>query len=154
MGVYYPEQDPRWSGPSARPAPTPHWGEAIEPASNQTRDRLDTYLMGAAFGSGASQTVFGAAGAGNFLTRLTTGAAIVFMITSLALSYFSTPRTVTELLEEEAVSEAVLEPQVEEPEEIFVETVPIEPPASEAPGSFEEIPASEPEGAPPADPLQ
>ena len=100
--------------------------------------------VGAAFGSGASQTVFGAAGAGNFLTRLTTGAAVVFMITSLALSYFSTPRTVTELLEEEAVTEAVLEPQVEEPEEIFAETVPIEPPATEAPGSSEESPPAEP----------
>ncbi len=58
--------------------------------------------VGAAFGSGASQTVFGARGAGNFLTRLTTGAAIVFMVTSLTLSYFSNPPTVTELLQEQA----------------------------------------------------
>ena len=32
--------------------------------------------------------MFGSRGAGNFLTKLTTGAAIVFMITSLSLSYF------------------------------------------------------------------
>lgn len=42
--------------------------------------------MGSAFGGGASQTMFGSAGAGNFLTKLTTGAAIVFMITSMALT--------------------------------------------------------------------
>ena len=34
--------------------------------------------IGAVFG-GASTTIFGSSGAGNFLTRLTTGAAIVFM---------------------------------------------------------------------------
>ena len=46
--------------------------------------------MGAMLGGGGSQTVFGARGAGNFLTRLTTGAAILFMVTSLTLSYFAT----------------------------------------------------------------
>lgn len=44
--------------------------------------------MGAVFG-GASSTIFGSSGAGNFLTRLTSGMAIVFMITSLTLGYFS-----------------------------------------------------------------
>ena len=44
--------------------------------------------MGAVFG-GSSSTIFGSSGAGNFLTRLTTGMAIVFMITSLALGYLS-----------------------------------------------------------------
>ncbi|HEY3305436.1 MAG TPA: preprotein translocase subunit SecG, partial [Candidatus Binatia bacterium] len=44
--------------------------------------------MGAVFG-GSSSTIFGSSGAGNFLTRLTTGMAIVFMITSLTLGYFS-----------------------------------------------------------------
>jgi len=42
--------------------------------------------MGAVFG-GASSTIFGSSGAGNFLTRLTTGAAIVFMTTSLTLTW-------------------------------------------------------------------
>ncbi len=46
--------------------------------------------MGAAFGAGSSQTMFGSSGAGNFLTKLTTGAAIVFMITSLSLATIST----------------------------------------------------------------
>jgi preprotein translocase subunit SecG len=35
--------------------------------------------IGAVFGGGAGSTVFGSRGAGNFLTKLTTGAAIVFM---------------------------------------------------------------------------
>jgi len=42
--------------------------------------------MGAAFG-GSSQTVFGSAGASSFLTKITTVAAIVFMITSLFLAF-------------------------------------------------------------------
>ena len=45
--------------------------------------------MGAGFGSGASSTVFGSGGAGNFLTRLTTGIAIAFFLTSFGLAYFA-----------------------------------------------------------------
>jgi preprotein translocase subunit SecG len=44
--------------------------------------------MGAVFG-GSSSTIFGSSGAGNFLTRLTTGMAVVFMVTSLTLGYFA-----------------------------------------------------------------
>jgi preprotein translocase subunit SecG len=44
--------------------------------------------VGAVFG-GSSSTIFGSSGAGNFLTRLTTGMAVVFMITSLTLGYFA-----------------------------------------------------------------
>ena len=42
--------------------------------------------LAGAFGGGGSQTAFGARGTATFLTKLTTGAAIVFMITSLSLS--------------------------------------------------------------------
>jgi len=41
--------------------------------------------LGAAFG-GSSQTLFGARGAATFFSKLTTGAAIVFMLTSFSLS--------------------------------------------------------------------
>jgi preprotein translocase subunit SecG len=41
--------------------------------------------IGAAFG-GASQTVFGPRGTASFLAKLTTGAAILFMVTSLGLA--------------------------------------------------------------------
>ena len=43
--------------------------------------------VGAALGGGGSNTVFGSRGAGNFLTKLTTGSAIIFMVTSLSLAY-------------------------------------------------------------------
>lgn len=45
---------------------------------------------GAAFGSGASQTVFGSRGSGSFLFRITMGLAAVFFITSLTLNYLTT----------------------------------------------------------------
>jgi len=40
---------------------------------------------GAAFGSGASSTVFGARGSGNFLTRTTSVLAFLFLLNSLVL---------------------------------------------------------------------
>ena len=50
--------------------------------------------MGAAFGGGSSMgTVFGGSGAGNFLRRLTVGAAVIFMITSMTLAWMATPST-------------------------------------------------------------
>src|SRR5208283_4045482 len=48
--------------------------------------------MGAAFG-GSSQTIFGSRGASTFLSKLTTGSAIVFMLTSLILSMVANKHT-------------------------------------------------------------
>ena len=45
--------------------------------------------MGAVFGGAGSQTLFGNTGAASFLGKMTTWAAIIFMITSLALAYIS-----------------------------------------------------------------
>jgi preprotein translocase subunit SecG len=45
--------------------------------------------VGGAFGGGSSQTVFGGSGAGNFLTRLTSVSAALFMILSATLAYMS-----------------------------------------------------------------
>ena len=45
--------------------------------------------MGAAFGGGASQQVFGGRGAGNLLTRATAVCAAIFMLTSVSLAYVS-----------------------------------------------------------------
>ena|SRR3990167_691154 len=42
--------------------------------------------MGAAFGSGASQTVFGSRGSGSFLFRLTVSLIAIFFVTSIALN--------------------------------------------------------------------
>ena len=44
---------------------------------------------GAAFGSGASATVFGARGSASFLTRATAGLATMFFVISMALGYFA-----------------------------------------------------------------
>ena len=79
---------------------------------------------GAAFGSGASQTVFGSGGSGNFLTRATTIAAVLFFVTSLVLAIFakqqsmggfinSTPLVNPELLREVQQSDI---PQVSTPD--------------------------------------
>ncbi len=60
---------------------------------------------GAAFGSGASSTVFGSQGTGNFLTRATTVLALLFLSNSLVLGYMATQRVVepTSIMESEAV---------------------------------------------------
>jgi preprotein translocase subunit SecG len=49
--------------------------------------------MGAAFGSGASGSLFGASGSANFLSRTTAILATVFFLTSLGLSYMATGGT-------------------------------------------------------------
>ena len=49
--------------------------------------------MGAAFGGGSSQTLFGSTGASTFLSKATTAAAIIFMLTSLSLAWMSGHRT-------------------------------------------------------------
>jgi len=47
---------------------------------------------GAAFGSGASSTVFGARGSASFLTRVTTVMAFLFFLTSMTLFYMAAHR--------------------------------------------------------------
>lgn len=49
--------------------------------------------MGAGFGSGSSTTVFGSAGSGNFLTKFTSFAAVLFFLTSFSLAYFARQRS-------------------------------------------------------------
>lgn len=51
---------------------------------------------GAAFGSGASGTVFGARGSASFLTRATAVLAALFFINSLVLAYLASNRPVSE----------------------------------------------------------
>lgn len=46
--------------------------------------------LGSAFGGGASQQIFGGAGAGNLLTRLTAAFAFAFMVLSVLLAFLST----------------------------------------------------------------
>lgn len=60
--------------------------------------------MGAAFGGGASQTLFGATGASTFLSKATTAAAIIFMLTSLILAYMASNRPSGSLMPDEPSS--------------------------------------------------
>jgi preprotein translocase subunit SecG len=48
--------------------------------------------LAGAFGGGATQTAFGSRGPASFLSKMTTVAAVVFMVTSIALSMISTTR--------------------------------------------------------------
>jgi preprotein translocase subunit SecG len=65
--------------------------------------------MGSGFGGGASNTVFGSGGAGNFLTRMTTWIAIAFFLTSFGLAYVARERSTS------ALTEGI--PQIEKVEE-------------------------------------
>jgi preprotein translocase subunit SecG len=65
--------------------------------------------MGAVFG-GSSSTVFGSTGAGNFLTRLTTATAVIFMLTSLCLTYLSGRQTTATVFDAAPVAERAAAP--------------------------------------------
>lgn len=70
---------------------------------------------GAAFGSGASSTVFGSQGSGNFLTKTTAVLAFLFLGNSLLLGYMATQRVEApaSIMESEAVViEEVMETDV------------------------------------------
>ncbi|MDE0887186.1 MAG: preprotein translocase subunit SecG [Myxococcota bacterium] len=60
--------------------------------------------LGAALGGGGANTVFGSRGAGNFLTKLTTGSAILFMMTSLSLAYLGTQQSESQLFDAAALA--------------------------------------------------
>lgn len=64
--------------------------------------------MGAAFGSGASGSLFGASGSANFLSRSTAAMATVFFVSTLALAYLGNarPTSVGSVLENAAVAPA------------------------------------------------
>ena len=97
--------------------------------------------IGAAFGAGASNTVFGARGAGNFLTKLTTGTVVIFMLTSLSLSYFRGSQNISDLAPGTAPAPDVIE------EIAPSETVPDE---EGAPSGFEVVPSGAADAPDPA----
>ena len=65
--------------------------------------------MGAAFGSGASGSLFGATGSANFLSRTTAVLATVFFVTSLLLAYVasSAPKTTGSVMQDTVESTPV-----------------------------------------------
>ena len=68
--------------------------------------------MGAAFGSGASGSLFGATGSANFLSRTTGVLAAVFFATSLTLAYVASnqPKTTGSVMQETVQSRTVSQP--------------------------------------------
>ena len=66
--------------------------------------------VGAAFGSGASGSVFGATGSANFLSRATAILAVIFFSTSLGLAYLAThkPKTGGSIMQGVTVPPAVV----------------------------------------------
>lgn len=94
--------------------------------------------LGAAFG-GSSQTVFGSQGAGGFLTKVTTVAAVLFMFTSLGLAYLSSHRVQATVMGGTEQTQAVedSEPSDQSPFEeestAEEEAAPVESPAEDIP---------------------
>ena len=75
--------------------------------------------MGAAFGSGASSTLFGARGSANFLTRTTAVLAIVFFASNLGLASLAgksvAPKSITETVQEAPKPAAPAVPEQQTP---------------------------------------
>ncbi|MCG8486988.1 MAG: preprotein translocase subunit SecG [Chromatiales bacterium] len=65
--------------------------------------------MGAAFGSGASGTVFGSKGSASFLTRATAILATLFFVTSMVMAYFAAQTNEPEGLMENMGTAPVIE---------------------------------------------
>ena len=90
--------------------------------------------VGAVFGGGGGATMFGGRGAGNFLTKLTTGAAIVFMLTSLSLAYMRIHRG-ERLFEGGAIEEESAAPKAAPFENLGEVPAPGDQPAADAPAA-------------------
>lgn len=69
---------------------------------------------GAAFGGGASSTVFGSQGSGSFLTRATGVLATIFFVTSLSLAYISTQKVKPTSIVDTVIEQKIDVPAVKE----------------------------------------
>jgi preprotein translocase subunit SecG len=94
--------------------------------------------MGAAFGSGSSGSVFGAAGSANFLSRTTAILAAVFFLSSLGLTWFATSRGVATGVMQQGIVEK-LAPKASD--------VPSAPGSTPAADPVQDAPASAPPGS-------
>ena len=114
--------------------------------------------IGVSLGGGSSNTVFGARGAGNFLTKLTTASAVLFMVLAFTLARFAADNSAEDLLETPA-SDSPTAPTETAPSKEAESTAPPTEPGG-APSGFESIPAPpapgsetpEPEAPAPAKP--
>ncbi len=92
--------------------------------------------MGAAFGSGASGSLFGVSGSSNFLSRATALSVTVFFATSLALAYIASHRSSSGSVIQVP---ATIETQTQT-ETTSVETTPAVPDSVPAVGTAEDVP--------------
>ncbi len=99
--------------------------------------------IGAVFGGGSSQTLFGSSGPTSFLSKLTAAAAVIFMCTSLFLAYFSGARPSSSIMKGGAAGPSMPGPVGQPP-------MPQQgmPPAQGAPGRAPAAPAPGPPAAP------
>ena len=98
--------------------------------------------MGAAFGSGSAGSLFGSAGAANFLSRTTAILATVFFLSSLGLTYFVTMRSGPKDIMKEGPIPAAVQPAAKEAKD----NKPADVPQGAAPAPS--APAKEPESKP------
>jgi preprotein translocase subunit SecG len=98
---------------------------------------------GAAFGGGASATVFGARGAANFLSRSTGMLAAIFFVTSLSLAYLARSGGDTTSVVDSIVSQpAAVAPAA--PEQAAVQQdVPVLAPAQQPAAPVSDVPSSQ-----------
>ena len=90
--------------------------------------------VGAAFGSGASGTVFGARGSATFLTRATALLATLFFANSLLLAYLATHQPKAESVIDQSL------PALEEVVEMPADEIQPEPKAQQAPAAASDLP--------------
>ncbi len=94
--------------------------------------------MGAAFGSGSSGSLFGAAGSANFLSRTTAILAAIFFASSLGLTWFATTRTAPSGVMQKGIMEKMAPKTSDVPSAPGAapgapgSAVPVAPPASDA----------------------
>ncbi|MEN0038404.1 MAG: preprotein translocase subunit SecG [Cellvibrio sp.] len=96
---------------------------------------------GASFGGGASQTVFGSEGSGNFFTRATWTIATIFFCTSFGLAVIAKNHS-------KVATQGLVVPAAQQQEVPSASTVP----ASDVPAAASEVPAAQSEAAPAAQP--
>ena len=106
---------------------------------------------GAAFGSGASGTVFGARGSASFLTRTTGILATLFFVTSLTLAYLATqtakPTSIVDQIQQEQTAPAAPVPEVPEVPAVDSETGSTDAPVADQAAGDTDTPPAAAEGA-------
>jgi preprotein translocase subunit SecG len=101
--------------------------------------------MGASFGAGGSQSVFGAGGGSTFMSKMTTGAAIIFMLTSLTLAFLSGKSGSSSIMSSKAATKAAPQKQAT-PLQVPAPGQPATAPAAPAqPAQQKAVPAPAPE---------